>query len=403
MMDEICRSIIACHGMLDMIRVRKKTNASVESLREDLGISRSTADSMYKRLTGSQDSPPLVVREKRGSRILGERGYFLGISVGSKHIRAILLDLNFDPVPRKTMEHSAILEQIPQIDGYMHEESDPYSYAFLSSKKDKFSDIRRIASSLVERFLKWAALERTPLMGIGFALAGPVDYDAQIWRSAPHITEIRDITLSDIIGHKLLEQASEMELFLALDNNAKASAVSEYQFLLEKNGGDYTEDIALIYIGSGVGSAAVLDRKLLRGSHNLSGELGHIRIENTPIEQFLTDPNMHSKYIPLILNTINCLLGIDRFILVGHDVRSNATLIPSLMDQRLLFTVTSTQQYCKAEPGRGLASTAAIGAAMEAYFSMCGYNLQSPSPNRTNIAKEISWHTVKQAQSMYEE
>lgn len=402
-MDEIRKSIIACHTMLDMIRIRKNTSASVEALKDDLDISRSTADSMYKRLTGGKDSPPLVIREKRGSRILGEQGYFLGISIGSKHIRAVLLDLNFDPVSRKTMKGSAILGQIPQIDGYLETESDQYSYAFLSANKNKFPDIRRIVLSLVKRFLKWASKEHAPLMGIGFALAGPVDYEAQVWRCAPHITDIRDITLPDVIGHELLEQATSLGLFLSLDNNAKASIISEYQYLLEKNSGDYREDVALIYIGSGVGSAAVLDQKLLRGSHNLSGELGHIRIEGVPIEQFLLNPNKHRKYIPLVLNTVNCLLGIDRFILVGHDIRSNATLVPSLMDQRLLFTVASTQQYCRAELGRGQASTAAIGAAMEAYFSMCGYNLQSPSQNRTNLAREISWHPVRQAQSMYAE
>lgn len=402
-MDEVRKSIITCHTMLDMIRIRKNTSASVEALKDDLGISRSTADNLYKKLTGSKDGPPLVVREKRGSRILGERGYFLGVSIGSKHIRAVLLDLNFDPVPRAQMEKSAALKQIPQIDGYLEKESDPYSYAFLSSGDDKFLDIRRMVIRLVELFLKWASQEHAPLMGIGFALAGPVDYEAQVWRSAPHITDIRNITLPDVIGHELLRQAAGLDLFLSMDNNAKASIVSEYQYLLEKNGGDYQEDVALIYIGSGVGSAAVLDQKLLRGSHNLSGELGHIRIEGAPIEKFLTDPDKHPQYIPLVLNTVNCLLGIDRFILVGHDIRSNATLIPSLMDQRLLFTVTSTQQYCKAEPGRGQASTAAIGAAMEAYFSMCGYNPQSPSQNRINLAKEISWRPVRQPQNMYSE
>lgn len=418
-MDELRKNIIACHKMLDMIRIRKNIDASVEALKNDLEISRSTADGMYKRLLGGETAAPLIVRELRTSKIIGERGYFLGVSIGSKHIRVAVLNLNFDPLSHEQMSHFPVLKDILHIntalkdkpdlfDGgttWFCEEEDGFSYVFRSPEDSakKLEAIRFFIPRLVRLFLEQAEQgpEVFPLMGIGFALSGPVDYEAKVWRSAPHITNVRDINLSDLLGHELLQRIDALELFLSLDNNSKASAVSEYQYLLEKNNGQYREDIAVIYIGSGVGSAAVLDQKLLRGSHNQSGELGHIRINgNETIEQYLVDPENHRKYIPLVLNTVNCLLGIDRFILVGHDVRCNRSLILALMDERLQFTVTSTQQYCKAESGRGQASTAAIGAAMEVYFSMCEYDLQSEElnreePNRINLAKDIVWYPIK--------
>lgn len=413
-MDELRKTVIACHKMLDMIRIRKNTDAPVEALKDDLEISRSTADGIYKRLLGGDAAPPLIVREGRSSKIIGERGYFLGVSIGSKHIRAAVLDLNFEPVTHKRLNGFSVLKNLlglnaalkeelgPLGDGQdrFREEQDGFSYVFRSPDDcaKKLDAIRFFVPRVIKLFLEQAEQdpERFPLMGIGFALSGPVDYEAKLWRSAPHITDVRGITLYDLLGHELLQRMNDLELFLSLDNNSKASAVSEYQYLVEKNNGNYREDVAVIYIGSGVGSAAVLDQKLLRGSHNLSGELGHIRIDGgKTIEQYLVDPQNHQKYIPLVLNTVNCLLGIDSFILVGHDVRSSNSLILALMDERLKFTVTSTQQYCRAEAGRGQASTAAIGAAMEAYFSMCEYDLQSDGSERVNLAKDIVWHSIR--------
>lgn len=412
-MDELRRNIITCHKMLDMIRIRKNIDASVEALKNDLDISRSTADGIYKRLLGGKETAPLIVREVRSSKIIGERGYFLGVSIGSKHIRVAVLDLNFDPLSHRQLSRFPILKDILNINEALesklgpfdggkerfHEDEDDFSYVFHSPERseEKLDATRFFVLRLVKLFLDQAEqdLEAFPLMGIGFALSGPVDYEAKVWCSAPHITDVRGITLSDLLGYELLQRIDDLELFLALDNNSKASAVSEYQYLMEKHNGQYYEDVAVIYIGSGVGSAAVLDQKLLRGSHNLSGELGHIRIDgNKTIEQYLVDSKYHQEYIPLVLNTINCLLGIDRFILVGHDVESHHSLILALMDDRLKFTVTSTQQYCKAESGRGQASTAAIGAAMEAYFSMCGYS-PFDGPNRVNLAKDIVWRSIK--------
>ena len=102
-MDELRRNIIVCHKMLDMIRIRKNIEAPVEALKDDLEISRSTADGLYKRLLGGDSVPSLIMREGRSSKIIGERGYFLGVSIGSKHIRTTLLDLKFDPVPHEQL------------------------------------------------------------------------------------------------------------------------------------------------------------------------------------------------------------------------------------------------------------------------------------------------------------
>lgn len=406
-MNEISKRVIAYHDMLDMIRIRKLIEAPVEALKEDLRISRTTADIIYKKLR-DEDNPETSLIEKKGrqTKIKGEKGYFLGVSIGSQHTRVALIDLSFDCVPLKTLEDRyPSLREIKKIDFFLDDETDDTSYAFrpLTTDASRFETIRHVVSGIVRLFLELAKADRMdfPLMGIGFAVAGPVDYETAVWRSAPNIEpKIRDITLSDLLGHELLHGIEELGLFLSLDNNAKAAAISEYQYLLEQSGGQYTEDVALLYIGSGVGSAAVIDQKLLRGSQNLSGELGHVRMSaenNSTLEACLINDDDYRRYIPLVLNTINCILGIDRFILVGHSIRNNDRLIPELMDRRIQFTVPSTQQYCKPQTGRGAASTAAIGAAIECYFSMCAYDLLSDNGRKINLGNEISWNTISRS------
>lgn len=412
-----CEKIIENHAMIDAVRVRKNTESTVELLKEDLSVSRTTADKMCASLLDS--SCPVIERKNRKLVVLGTAGYFLGISIGSKHIRVTLLDLNFEPVPTDWIENNLGVSGLMDDSlGYIKSESDTSSFAYKTPCGSEFEELRRTISTLTSRFLVRATLDDAsvfPLMGIGFAVCGPVDYTAKVWRSSPRMTAIQNITILDLIGYDNQTMADELGIFISIDNNAKAAVVSEYQNLLEIHGGQYHEDVALIYIGSGVGSAVVMNNTLLRGSQNLSGELGHIKIwvdqhdgtapTTKSIEDCLTpleecnDPQkareLYVKYIPYVLNIVNCILGIDRFILVGHSVAQSKDIIPSIMAERIKFTVSSTQKYCTAEKSRSEASTAAIGAAMEAYHSMCCYDIKRKDGNRINLANNLTWQVAK--------
>ena len=87
--------IIENHAMIDAVRIRKNAEATVELLKDDLGISRTTADKICAALL--DDEHQILARTNRKLVLLGTVSYFLGISIGSKHIRVVLLDLNFAP------------------------------------------------------------------------------------------------------------------------------------------------------------------------------------------------------------------------------------------------------------------------------------------------------------------
>lgn len=420
-MDKLQSKLIEYYEMLDVIRVRKNTDFNVETLKSALRVSRTTADRFVNELLGEK-----IIRKNEKRYIIdGDLAFFLGISIGSKHTRVHLIDLNFESLSRNIIKQYPCLSEIESFGEFVEDESDDNGFCFETLSiggNSAFSQVQDLVAKIVAAFLQQAEQSRLdnmshfPLAGIGIAVTGPVDYDEAIWCSAPeHLTKIKNISLPELIGYDNLRMAKSLGIFLSLDNNAKASMISEYQYLLEQNCGDFNEDIALLYIGSGIGSSAVLGKTLLRGSHNLSGEIGFLPTLPTCTKndkgeliqselQETVDERIRKLHLPdtaekiknyfciltYLCNVINCILGIDRVILVGHSIRQHDEIIPALLEKRMEYTVASTQHFCKPEKGRGVGGTAAIGAAIEAYMSMCHFN-SSLSEERINLAKDICW------------
>jgi len=427
-MNEIQKEIITNHKMLNAVRFCQDGNTTVEKLKDILGVSRATADRVIKPLleTYLETGEPLVSRTERKFQITDDAALFLGISIGSAHIRATLLGLDLKPIKKDIIESKYGLKISEVYDGFEEDESRGHEgYSFKTPpiddiiKKTKFEDIRNLVIKIVEPILdkcssskKQSSGEPSPfsLMGIGVAVTGPVDYKDKRWLSSPRI-DVKNATLEDLLGVKLYETALKNDVFLSIDNNAKAAIVCEYQGLVERGistdekQDEYPGDIALLYVGTGIVTASVIDRKLIRGNRNLSGEVGQLRVfEGNTIEEMIKEdnPKGYSDYVPFVLNTITCMTGIDRIILIGHTLTKYEAIIRELKDQRLEYFMETTQTAWTLEKGRYLPNTSAIGAAMEAYLTMCNFDINSntdDSANDTtpeekdivNLAVDISW------------
>jgi len=359
------------------------------------------------------DAIPPVTKQDRRTQINGNAAFFLGVSIGCSFIRIVLLGLDLKPVSRDTIENVYGFKVADSIRRYEEEESGGESYKFKTPNEDNpLFKIREIVTAFIQPMLDYStAPERQStrglpafrLMGIGFGVSGPVDYEEKVWLSAPHISKANNITLQDLMGSEAYHQALANDVFLSLDNNAKAAMVSEFQGLVEREQTRNPGDVAVLYVGTGIGTAAVVGRKLLRGNRNLSGEAGQLRIvvENSAdssihdevIEDHIKydETDDYYKYLPFILNAITCMTGVERIIFLGHSIAKISNFVPNLMDYRLAFTVKSTHAYCRPEAGRNLPYTAAIGAAIEAYCTMCNFDLDGDSEDRINLAYDISW------------
>lgn len=103
-------------------------------------------------------------------------------------------------------------------------------------------------------------------IGIGFA--GQVNYEKGIVVSAANMEGIHDFYLK-----KTLERKCEVEVML--DNDAHCFGIAESVFGAGKN----YKHIIGITLGTGIGGAIIIDKKLYRGADNLAGEIGHLLLD----------------------------------------------------------------------------------------------------------------------------
>jgi len=103
-----------------------------------------------------------------------------------------------------------------------------------------------------------------PVQHVGLSLSGDIDSTTGRVRYSPFLGW-RDVDLGPLV-------ANITECAVVLENDVKALAVAEQWFGLARG----LRNFALITIGTGIGCALVVDSALVRGSHSVAGEIGHL-------------------------------------------------------------------------------------------------------------------------------
>lgn len=108
--------------------------------------------------------------------------------------------------------------------------------------------------------------KRHPVDAVGLALAGFVTPDRRGVRFAPHLSW-RDAPVADRI-------AERVGLPVVVEHDANAAALAERHFGAASGAGT----VVFVAIGTGIGSALVLDGRLYRGAFGVAPELGHLPV-----------------------------------------------------------------------------------------------------------------------------
>jgi len=106
------------------------------------------------------------------------------------------------------------------------------------------------------------------LAGVGLCSPGPLDHKSGVILDPPNVPVLHNVPLA-----RLLE--ARLALPVRLEHDAKASGLGEYYY----GAGRGAASMVYIVVGTGVGAAIIVDGQLLRGEHNLAGEIGHITID----------------------------------------------------------------------------------------------------------------------------
>jgi len=131
------------------------------------------------------------------------------------------------------------------------------------------SSVLRSAARLVDGALAEADALCLKVRGIGVAVPGLVDLDAQVLRVAPNLGW-SDVPVLD----RMRASASRAWPRASLDNEANLAAVGELW------SGDHggTDSFVLVNGDVGVGAGVVLEGRLHRGTRGFGGELGHLTV-----------------------------------------------------------------------------------------------------------------------------
>lgn len=104
---------------------------------------------------------------------------------------------------------------------------------------------------------------------LGISCGGPLDLERGIIQSPPNLQGWDDVRIVDILKEKL-----GVPVFL--ENDANAGALAEWIYGAGRN----KRNLIFLTFGTGMGAGLILDGRLYRGSSNLAGEVGHIRLSD---------------------------------------------------------------------------------------------------------------------------
>lgn len=139
----------------------------------------------------------------------------------------------------------------------------------LASAKSALTDRapEAVTETIVEaarQAISAAGAEAVGACGVG--VAGQLVGDRGIVALAPNLGW-RDVPLAELLANRL-------ERPVKLVNDLRAAAWGEFC----AGAGKGTQDILVVFVGSGVGSAIISGGRIVNGAANIAGEFGHIKV-----------------------------------------------------------------------------------------------------------------------------
>jgi len=102
---------------------------------------------------------------------------------------------------------------------------------------------------------------------IGVSCGGPLDRVNGTIQSPPNLASWANVPIKEILERKFAVPC-------LLENDANAGAVAEYRY----GAGVGCRNMVFLTLGTGFGAGLILNRELYRGTSEMAGEIGHVRL-----------------------------------------------------------------------------------------------------------------------------
>jgi len=140
-----------------------------------------------------------------------------------------------------------------------------FRYILEDGKKESSFELKSQDIDLVD-FIEKQLKENSSIKSVSISFAGHVN-DGEII-AAPNI-DIKEFRIKEYFEQKF-------DISLYIENDLKAASLAEYRAKNE------AASIAVLYIGTGFGSAYIDRGNIIRGCSNLAGEIGHMPYKEAP-------------------------------------------------------------------------------------------------------------------------
>ena len=225
--------------------IRKQGPISRIELTEITGCSAGTVSNHVRTLI----KKGFVIETKKGISSGGRKPIQLMINPNKAYIFSIEIEVNQIKIVMFDLKIKVVMKSVI-----------PIIY------KDNYKKTLERVFFEMDKMIEEKNLKLDNLLGIGVAVPGLIDKEKGILGFAPNLGW-KNVYISKIFKDKF-------NLPVILDNEAKAAAIGEREFIYPK-----MDNMVFISINEGIGCGVILNGELYRGASGNAGEFGHIIID----------------------------------------------------------------------------------------------------------------------------
>lgn len=195
----------------------------------------------YKLLQEVGDNVSTGGRKPKLYQININSGNIIGLDIGGENLRIVMCDIMGNVISSLTSRSQYNGNREKLIDGILN---------------------------LIEKIIANAGYNKSSILGIGISISGIVDSDSENIIYCPNIDGLDNFPIKNF-----LESKTDFPVFV--DDSVRCMAIAEKHYGIAK---EY-DNFLFISLGKGIGMGIYVNGKIYRGSMGLSGELGHITVD----------------------------------------------------------------------------------------------------------------------------
>jgi len=125
----------------------------------------------------------------------------------------------------------------------------------------------QVMAELIQGLQAAATEQGLQVSGVGMGIAGLIDGPQGLVLTSPNLPQWQDVPLAELLS-------AQVHLPVCIDNDVRAMAMGEYVY----GAGRGAQHMLCLTVGTGVGSAILLNGQIYRGASLSAGELGHMTV-----------------------------------------------------------------------------------------------------------------------------